>query len=317
MVRIRRDRRLASLLRASSPQAVLSFHWVGELAHLCEVVEDLLERGLGHLVLIDVVLQLEVFHHAEEEANGVVVTTRLDLPRVVVVFHNLAVAEFALKVVYELITSELRKHPPEELLRFYLVATLLNFEELRAQALGIELLGQIHHVLRLQKFPGIIDGERERQPFIPCIVDLLLRLCLTQRTNLELQFIASTVFVFDMCGRTEALELALDHDAHLGAKCLCFLHRVRRDYDATLLLLRRYLRNNVPHESLGLWINTGRRFVQKDERRVAEHSHGDRQLSLVSAGQLIGLNVNVVAQIHIINLLLNDSLANFLLDSFH
>jgi hypothetical protein len=56
--------------------------------------------------------------------------------------------------------------------------------------------------------------------------------------------------------RPIAFELSIDHNSHLSAKSLSFLHRVSGDDDSTVLSLGGNSRNDVPHESLGLRIDT-------------------------------------------------------------
>jgi hypothetical protein len=90
---------------------------------------------------------------------------------------------------------------------------------------------------------------------------------------------------------------------------------VRGNDDATLLSLSRDLGHDVPHESLSLRVNTSRRLIKEDQWRIAEHCHRHRELSLVSTRELVGLHVDIVTQVHIIDLLLDDSLSNVLPDS--
>lgn len=52
-------------LRASSLQWNLAVGWVGHVAHLSKVVEDLLESCLRYLILVDIVWLLEILHHTE------------------------------------------------------------------------------------------------------------------------------------------------------------------------------------------------------------------------------------------------------------
>jgi len=75
--------------------------------------------------------------------------------------HNLALIEFALKVINEGVASELREYPPEELLWDNLDSTLLKFNEFWTKTIHVEFLGQIIHILCLEEFFAVVDGEWE------------------------------------------------------------------------------------------------------------------------------------------------------------
>ena len=118
-----------------------------------------------------------------------------------------------------------------------------------------------------------MNCEREGQSFALGFLDSLLLLCFCLRSDLELYLVASSKLVLNVGCWPEALELTFDHDAHFGTKSLGLFHGVSGDDNATLLPLRRNLGYNVPHESLSLWVNSSRRFIKEDQRRVTEHCH--------------------------------------------
>ena len=88
------------------------------------------------------------------------------------------------------------------------------------------------------------------------------------------------------------------------------------DDDSALLVLSRDLGNDIPHKSLGLWVDTSGWLIEEDEWRIAEHGHGYRKLSFVPSRELIGFYIDVITKVHVIDLLLNDPFSQLLFDSF-
>jgi len=50
----------------------------------------------------------------------------------------------------------------------------------------------------------------------------------SERANFDFNFETGSVLVFDVLAAAETLELAVDHDAHLGAQGFGLFHRVGR-----------------------------------------------------------------------------------------
>lgn len=122
---------------------MLAFHWIGLFTHLSKVVEDLFEGSLGNLVLTDVILSFDIFHHAKQVANREIVTTGLDLPRVIVVLNDSAFRESTFQQINECVTFSFSVDPSEELLWLYLKTAIFEFDELNTNAISSELFSQI------------------------------------------------------------------------------------------------------------------------------------------------------------------------------
>ena len=78
-------------------------------------VEDLFERSLRGRVLLNVELLFDVFHHAEDEANRLRVTTDFESVRVAIVFQELELLKFAFKVLDQELSMLFDVSPPQNL----------------------------------------------------------------------------------------------------------------------------------------------------------------------------------------------------------
>lgn len=229
----------------------------------CKHVEDLLQGGLGHGVLGDVELLLDVFHHAEEEADGVLVARGLELPGAAEVLDDLELGKLLLEVVDGEVALAFGEEPSEELGRVDLAALELLVAELVADSLRIDLVGQTIETVVLEVPLAILLIEWQVASLLSLLCHLI-HFLLAESLDLDLKLVTCSILVFDVSGGAETLELAGTHDTHLGAKCFRLFHRVSGDDDGTLLALSGYLGQDVPHKSLGLWVNTGRRLIQED-----------------------------------------------------
>ena len=120
-----------------------------------------------------------------------------------------------------------------------------------------------------------------------------------------------------MLGITEALEDATsDHYTHLGGEGLCLLHRVSREYHGTSLISLRDLLDMRPHESPCQRIHTSCRLIKKDDRWVANHCDGDRQLPLVASREVLGKLITLFSQCELPQDLLNRLVSVIRVDSF-
>ena len=101
----------------SSSVALLSILASLVVGHQSEVVEDLLEGGLGDGILRDVEILLDVFHHTEEETNRVI-TANLDLPGISILFNYLKLLELVLQMITSSLTLTFDKLPSDKLKRW-------------------------------------------------------------------------------------------------------------------------------------------------------------------------------------------------------
>lgn len=117
----------------------------------------------------------------------------------------------------------------------------------------------IYHILVL-KFLGI---------------NVLSDLLLGARDYFYFHLITLAIFGLDVLGRTDALEVAVDHDAQFRGEGLSLLHRMGSQDDGRLLFLRGDPGDDLPHEPPCLGIHACRGLIQKDDVRVAYHGHGN------------------------------------------
>ena len=68
-----------------------------------------------------------------------------------------------------------------------------------------------------------------------------------------------------MLGRAEALEAAVDHDAHPGAEGLALLHGVRRQDDG--LAAPNHFQNAVPQKPPRPWVHARGGFILKKPKK--------------------------------------------------
>ena len=134
---------------------------------------------------------------------------------------------------------------------------MLQVHELCSNTSGVKLVSQVIQALLPEERSATCNAEWGLKSVDPRVIDLLGSLGLSERSDLELNLVTSSELILDVRGWAEALEFTLHHDAHLGAEGLSLLHRVSRDNNSTLLALGGDLGHDVPHESLGLRINSG------------------------------------------------------------
>lgn len=106
-----------------------------------------------------------------------------------------------------------------------------------------------------------------------------------------------------MLSGAEAAELAIDHDSDLGTESFSLFHRVSSQDNSRLLSLSGYVGNNCPHEPLGLRINTSAGLIQKYDGRVTNQSYSTLELALVTTGEVVGMYVFEICQVHVLDLL--------------
>jgi len=139
---------------------------------------------------------------------------------------------------------------------------------------------------------------------------------MSRNLNLNFNFKADTVLVFDVLRATEALEDAtLNHDAHLRAKRLSFLHQMRSKNNGTSFLTSN-LGNNRPHETTSFRIHPRRRFIKQNDGRITNDSNSNRKLSLVTTRECTGSLLPVNLKSKFINNVVNERLTAVRGDAF-
>ena len=100
-----------------------------------EDVEDLLETGLLRAVLLYRVLALEVFEHAEDGPNGVLVSAHFKRVRVAVVLDQRELLELLLNLDHDCFTILDDMSPFQDFLRVYSLRSVQHSCNLLAKAL--------------------------------------------------------------------------------------------------------------------------------------------------------------------------------------
>ena len=113
----------------------------------------------------------------------------------------------------------------------------------------------------------------ERITFHVDLVPLTLELLIRQLGDSHHYLESSPVFVFDVLGGAEALELTVDHDAYFRAKSFSFLHGMRREDYCALLSKSRDVGDDRPHESLRLRIYTSAWLIEEYYWRITNQSN--------------------------------------------
>ena len=171
---------------------------------------------------------------------------------------NLQRVKHLLKVVNGSISLPLSELPPDKLTRFDLMTALESVIKVTSYAILLELVHQVMVSTLLQNLLALILIK---------ICSILLDGwgCFTFRERLYFHFelVASSILVFDVLGRPEALELTVNHDPHFGAQSFSFFHRMSRNNHSTFLSQSRNFGHYVPHKSLGLGVDSGGRFIQE------------------------------------------------------
>lgn len=105
--------------------------------------------------------------------------------------------------------------------------------------------------------------------YVDCLL-LFLHLFVCELSYFYLNLKTHAIFVFDVLWWTKTFKLTIYHYSDFSTKSFSFFHWMSCKYNCAFLSQSWDVRNNCPHKTFCLWINTSWWFIKQYYWRVSD-----------------------------------------------